>query len=870
MKKIVLVDGNNLLFRSFYATGYSGVIMRNSKGFPTNALYGFINMMNKIIHDEKPEYILVALDKGKTFRHEKYQEYKGKRDETPIELKQQFPVAKEVMDALGIPYLEVENYEADDIIGTVSKWVNHEDDFNALIVSSDKDLLQLITDKVHVKHLKQSGHVYMDEAAFREVYHVAPIRMIDLKALMGDSSDNIPGVKGIGEKTAIKLIEEYESLDNLYNHLDELSGAVKTKLETDKRCAYASFDLATICQNIPLDKTFEDFRYKGMNITSYIEILKRLEFNSMLKKLDMPLFENIQEEPRKSERELIILDSLDGFEIEEACSIMTEVVGSNYHYDEICGFSVTVKDKTYFIDKDLIKKNPHIFENDVEKYAYDLKKLKVVLKRLGAGIKGCNFDLSIAGYLLNYNVKEDIAYLARSKNYDIEFYDVTFGRRAKLKMPDRETLISDLRKKSEFIYDIKSMFIQELENNDQMYLFKEIEMPLLFVLEDMESTGIKVNQSFLEGFGEDLKREFEQIEQEIYNLAGVEFNISSPKQLGAVLFDGLKIPYPKKIKDNNYSTSKEILDHLIEYPIVEKVLRYRTLTKIYNTYCIGLISEIHNGRIHTIFNQTLTKTGRLSSDTPNLQNIPIRLEEGKQVRKAFIPDEDSILLSSDYSQIELRVFASFANATSMIDAFKNGHDIHARTASEIFRVPLDEVTKDMRRCAKAVNFGIIYGISSFGLSEDLNIDVRDAKTFIDNYLNAYPGIKKFMNDTIKDAYDKGYVKTIMGRKRTIEELKNKNFMVRSQGERMALNTPVQGSAADILKKAMIEIYDEFRRRNLKSKMLIQVHDELVFNVKLDELEIVQEIVKNKMENVYTFEVPLKVDIETGTNWYEAK
>jgi len=870
MKKIVLVDGNNLLFRSFYATGYSGVIMRNSKGFPTNALYGFINMMNKIIHEERPEYILVALDKGKTFRHEKYPEYKGKRDETPSELKEQFPVAKEVMDALGIPYLEVENFEADDIIGTVSKWVNEKQDFTGLIVSSDKDLLQLITNKVHVKHLKQSGHIYMDKNAFREIYHVDPIRMIDLKALMGDSSDNIPGVKGIGEKTAIKLIEQYGSLDNLYEHLEDLSGALRTKLENDKTCAYDSFDLATIYQEVPLHKTFEDFRYQGMNITQYIEILKRLEFNSLLKKLDMPLFENIQEEKEKNERDLVVLESLVNFEITEPYSIMTEIVGSNYHYDEICGFSLTTRDKTYFIDKDLIKENPTFFETDVEKYTYDLKKLIVVLKRLGAGIRGCNFDLSIAGYLLNYNVKEDIAYLARSKDHDIEFYEVTYGRRTKLKMPDKDTLISDLRKKSEFIYDSKDMFISELEKEEQMYLFQEIEMPLIYVLEDMETTGVGVNQNFLEEFGKTLKEEFETIEQEIYTLAGVEFNISSPKQLGAVLFDGLKIPYPKKIKDNNYSTSKEILDHLVDYPIVEKVLRYRTLTKIYNTYCVGLISEIVDGRIHTIFNQTLTKTGRLSSDSPNLQNIPIRLEEGKQVRKAFIPDEDSILLSSDYSQIELRVFSSFANATNMIDAFKKDDDIHARTASDIFHVPLSEVTKDMRRTAKAVNFGIIYGISSFGLSEDLHIDVVEAKKFIDNYLNAYPGIKKFMENTIKDAYEKGYVKTIMGRKRTIEELKNKNFMVRSQGERMALNTPVQGSAADILKKAMIEIYDEFNHRGLKSKMLIQVHDELVFNVKLDELEEVKKIIKDKMENVYQFEVPLKVDIEVGTNWYEAK
>lgn len=865
MEKIVLVDGNNLLFRSFYATSYSGAIMRNSKGFPTNALYGFINMLNKIILEENPSYMVVALDKGKTFRHKEFEGYKGKRSEMPNELREQFPVAKEVMGAMGITYFEIDDYEADDIIGTFAEKIDNTEGYEGLIVSSDKDLLQLISDKVKVKLLKQTGHIFMDRNTFKDTYQVEPINMIDLKALMGDSSDNIPGVRGIGEKTAISLLSKYSTLDNLYNNIEEVTGKTKEKLIEDKDNAYLSYHLATIYKSVPIDTNFENIKFRGIQLDKYLEILKELEFYSLIKKVDSA-------GTLKKEKENVkIVKNLSEVNISRPCALYIEILGTNYHKDKVLGLGVTTDDGNYFVLEEDFLLNKEFFESSILKYTYDLKRLIVVLNRYGLTVKNVIFDSMIAGYLLNYNLSDDISYLARIKGYDIDFYENIYGKNAKLAIPEIDKLVSDITSKSKFIYDSRKVLLEELEKEEMMYLFESIEMPLAIVLADMEITGIEVDANYLEKFGEELKKEYLEIEKEIFTLAGEEFNISSPKQLAAILFEKLQIPYPKKIKDNNYSTAKEILDKLEgKYEIVDKVLRYRTLTKLYTTYIVGLLSEIREGRVHTIFNQTLTRTGRLSSVSPNLQNIPIRLEEGKLIRKAFVPSDDSVLLSSDYSQVELRIFASLSNSENLINAFLHGDDVHKKTASDIFKVPLDEVTPDMRRCAKAVNFGIVYGISSFGLSEDLKIDVATAKNFIDTYFEVYDGLKEYMDSLIKFAYNYGYAKTVMGRKRNIEELQNKNFMIRSQGERIALNTPIQGSSADVLKKAMIDIYNEFKVRNLKSKMLIQVHDELVFNVLEEELEEVKEIVRDKMENAYNFRVPLKVDIEIGHDWYEAK
>ncbi len=870
MKKVILVDGNNLLFRSYFATSYTGNIMKNSKGFPTNAVYGFINMINKIINEEKPEYIMIAFDKGKTFRHEKYKDYKGGRNETPEELKLQFPVAKQVCEAMGIHYFEIDNYEADDIIGTFAKKVEENPEFNATIISSDKDLLQLISDEIDMKLLKQTGFIRMDKELFRETYKVDPIGMIDLKALMGDSSDNIPGVKGIGEKTAISLLSEYQNIDNLYEHIEEIKGKTKEKLIDGKESAYMSRDIATIYKEVPINTDLENIHYKGIDVLEYIKILEELEFYSLIKKMDIK--EEAIREEKEEEIEYTIPESIKNLELPDKYAIYLEVLGNNYHKSPVIGIGLYGKNTSLYIPFEKLKENPTLFLDLKEKYTYDLKKLWYVLKREGYDINNCNFDTMIAAYLLNYNIKDDISYIARAQGYKIPFYEEFYGKEGKEKLPDLNELAKTIVAKAKYIYETKKKFMEELESEGDMLLFKNIEMPLVDVLRDMEQTGIKVDCDYLNQMGKELDERIETLNQKIYEISGEEFNISSPKQLGIVLFEKLQIPYPKKVKDNSYSTSKDILDKLApSYPIIQMILEYRMLTKLKATYITGLLGEVlEDGKIHTIFNQTLTRTGRLSSISPNLQNIPIRTEEGRLIRKAFIPEENSVILSSDYSQIELRIFASLANVDNLIKAFKENKDIHAKTASDIFHVSLEDVTKDMRRTAKAVNFGILYGISSFGLSEDLGIDILSAKEFINGYLDTYPEIKKYMDESIKSAYQNGYVKTVMNRKRTIEELKSKNYLVRNGGERIALNTPIQGSSADILKKAMIEIYQEFKEKNLKSKMLIQVHDELVFNVLLDEKETVTEIVKRVMENTYKLNVPLVVDIESGNDWYEAK
>ena len=871
MNKIILVDGNNLLFRSFYATAYQGVIMKNSKGFPTNALYGFINMMHKIIEEEAPSYIMVAFDKGKTFRHDKYVDYKAGRSEMPDELRLQFPKAKEVLEALGIKYFEIDNYEADDIIGTLSLEVENRDDFIATIISSDKDLLQLVSDKVVMKLLKQSGHIMMTKEEFEKTYQVPPIRMIDLKSLMGDPSDHIPGVKGIGEKTAINLLSKFNSLDNLYNRIDEVTGKTKEKLENDKENAYMSYDLATIYREVPLGFTLDDCKYTRKNTKEFKSLLEEFEFHSLLKKFHLEGESNDTLVEVKKESETIKILPIDELK-SNTFSFYVETRGSVYSKSEVLGVGFYDGISGYFLSKEELENYKSLFSGKSFKYTYDLKKSIVVLSSLGIDVNQVTFDTMVATYLLDYVVKDDISFVAQAFDVKIPLYDDLFGSEKRPKEVSLDVLRDVCCQKAKFIYDTRNELLEKLEKNEELELFQNIEMPLSRVLADMELTGIKVDVDYLDKVASELKSQMDIIEKEIYELAGVTFNIMSPAQLSKVLFETLEIPYPKRTKDGKYSTSKDILDKIrFVHPIVDKILEYRTLAKLYTNYAVGLKSEVReDGRIHTIFTQTLTRTGRLSSISPNLQNIPARAEYSKLIRKAFIPDDNSKLLSSDYSQVELRIFAHMSKAENLIQAFVDGKDIHTKTASDIFHVPMCEVTKDMRRTAKAVNFGILYGISSFGLSEDLGIDIATAKKFIDNYLETYPGISEYMEEEKKKAYEFGYVTTLMNRRRVIEELKNKNYMIRSSGERMALNTPIQGTAADILKKAMVEIYEEFNKRGLKSKMLIQVHDELVFNVLNDELDEVSSIVKNIMENTMALSVPLKVDIEYGDNWYEAK
>lgn len=845
MKKVVLVDGNNLMFRSYFATLYSGSTLRNKKGFPTNAIYGFVNMINKIISEEKPMYIAVAFDIGKTFRHEKYDYYKGKRDNTPDELKEQFPIAKQILTAMNIKYFELQGYEADDIIGTFSKKCEQDDDFKALIVSSDKDLLQLITDQTEVKLLKTKDYIRMDYKTFYDTYGIEPIKMIDLKALMGDASDNIPGVKGIGEKTALKLLTTYGSLSSIYEHIDEIKGSVKDKLIQDKDNAYMSYDIATIYKDVPLNVELEELAYIPKDKNELYKIYNELEFYSLIK-------ESNNKEENSNNTENINYINKNKQEInDDIISLYIDLDNNNYHNANILGFAIYNNSVSSYIpytkDTDLSFLNKKI-------YTYDYKRLYVSLKKNNLTIPTCLFDTMIGAYLVNYNIKDDISYLAKQMGYEI----------------DNSSKENSEIDKAKFVYDTYNTLMYMMQKENVMTLYNDIEFPLVTVLAKMEMNGIKVEKEVLFEMKEEILKRIEEVSQIIYNMAGVEFNISSPKQLGDILFEKLGLPHAKKNK-TGYSTDISVLEKLRDYPIVEYIIEYRTLYKLYTTYIEGILNSISSdGKIHTIYTQTVARTGRLSSIEPNLQNIPIRYELGRLIRKAFVPLDNSILMSCDYSQIELRVFAHLSKVPELVMAFVNDMDIHTKTAMDIFRVKEEEVTKDMRRKAKAVNFGILYGISSYGLSEDLNIKPKEAKEFINKYFETYPGVKEYMDKEIEEAKKNGYVKTIMNRKRIIEELHSSNHVVRSMGERMALNTPIQGSSADILKMAMIKIDKYFEDNNIKSTMLLQVHDELIFNVIKEEEEEVRKIVSNIMESIIKLDVPLKVSIEEGNNWYEAK
>ena len=855
MEKIILVDGNNLLFRSYYATAYNGNLMKNSKGFPTNALYGFTNMMNKIIEEEKPTYIMVAFDKGKTFRHDKYDFYKQGRIETPNELKIQFPKAKELLNAMGIKYFEIDNYEADDIIGTFAEYCNEDPNFIGTIISSDRDLLQLISHDIDIKLLKQKDYIRYNEKTFIEEYGIKPINIIDLKALMGDSSDNIPGVKGIGEKTALKLLQEYKTLDGIYENIDKITGKTKEKLLADKENAYMSYEIATIYKKVPLDFKIEDLKYLGKT-DKLNDIYEELEFFSFLKK-----------ETKKEEKlNVTIIEDINKIKIDKECALYLEILGTNYHTSPIIGLGLYNNDIAYYIPFEKLTNLD--FLKNINITSYDLKKAYVALKWHNLNLDNVNDDLMIAASLLEYNTKEDIAYLANQFNYNIPFYETSFGKSNKTIPIDIANIVVS---KAKFIYEKKEETLNKIKEEELLELYHDIEMPLVYVLGDMEYDGVYVDKNILKEMGEDIKIKLELLSKDIYNQAGCEFNISSPNQLGEVLFEKLNLPHGKKGK-TGYSTAIDVLNKLSgKHPIIDLIIEYRMLTKLYTTYIEGLINAVmEDGKIHTIYTQTLTRTGRLSSIEPNLQNIPVRTEYGRLIRKAFVPSKDSIIISGDYSQIELRILAHIANVETLIDAFKNDLDIHSKTASDIFKVDQSLVTKEMRRIAKAVNFGIIYGISSFGLSENLNISNKDAKNFIDEYLKTYPGIKEYMDNAIKQAYECGYAKTLFNRKRKIDELKNTNYMIRQSGERMALNTPIQGTSADIIKKAMVEIHKKIKESHLKSKMIIQVHDELVFDCLREEQEIITTIMKDVMENICKLKVPLKIDIEYGNNWYEAK
>lgn len=851
MKKVVLVDGNNLLFRSYYATAYSGTIMRNSKGFPTNAIYGFVGMINKIIMEENPEYMVVAFDIGKNFRKKKFEFYKEGRSATPDDLKLQMPIAREILKAMGIAYCELEPYEADDIIGTIADYAEKDPEYYSLIVSSDKDLLQLISFETEMKLLKQSGFIRYTEETFKEDYGISPIKIIDLKALMGDASDNIPGVKGIGEKTALKLLQEYGSLDGIYENIDNIKGKTLEKLVQDKENAYMSYELATIYREVPINIDFEQFKYNGPNEEELKKIYEELEFFSLIKNM------SIKKEEKKENKYTIITDLKD-LVLDDEVAFYLELDNINYHLGNILGMSLTDKNNTYFIPANLVKDAFKLLRGK-KLLTYDLKKSLVSTHE----DIDCDFDLMVASYLIDAPSNEDIAPLINL--YDENF--ITFDEFKKKKFSDLEDIIT---LKSKFIYEYSSNVNEKVKSSNQENIFKKIEMPLIYVLADMEINGFKFEDAALSEMREEVIKKIEDITKEIYELSGEEFNVASPKQLGIVLFEKMGIGKSKKI-NRGYKTDIRTLQKFADKnPIINKVLEYRNLHKLLSTYLEGLKDFVLNdGKIHTIFNQTLTRTGRLSSMEPNLQNIPAREEYGKQVRLAFVPSKD-LIVSADYSQIELRILAHISGSEELINAFVNDEDIHTKVAADIHGIPESEVTKHMRSMAKAVIFGIVYGISGFGLGENLNISKSDASKFIEKYYELYPGVKNYMTNIVKTAYETGEVKTMFGRIRKINELKDSNYMTRMTGERMALNTPIQGTSADIMKMAMIEVYKRLKENNLESKLILQVHDEIIIDAKKEEVPILKEILKDAMENVVKLSVPLKIEINTGVNWYDAK
>ncbi|TFB25000.1 DNA polymerase I [Filobacillus milosensis] len=872
--EIVLIDGNSVLYRAFFALP----LLSNDNGVHTNAVFGFTNMLLKILEDKDPSHILVAFDAGKTtFRHKTYKEYKGGRQKTPPELSEQFPVMREILDAFGIKHYELNQYEADDIIGTISKQAD-ENNKKTFIYSGDKDLLQLASNHVTVG-VTRKGITDIDEYnpdQIKEKMGVTIDQIIDLKALMGDKSDNIPGVPGVGEKTAVKLLNQYGTLENLYEHIDEVSGKkLKENLINHKDDAFMSRELVTINRESPIEINVNQLSYEGYQSRDLIELFKTYGFKSLMGRI-----EGSEEEV---EREDITFEKVNQFSTDLISSednyLIMEMLEDNYHEGDILGFAL-VNDQGQFYIPTEVALNSAEFKAWVEdekqsKIVADTKRLKVALKWRGLDLKGVEFDLILASYIVNpSNNNHDLPSIAQSYGLvDVSYDEEVYGKGAKQKIPEDEVLSEHIVRKGWVARKLYPTLKEEVLKNEQEELIFNLEMPLSLILADMEYEGVKVDVNRLEEMQKDLSERLDKIEEDIHNLAGQSFNINSPKQLGKILFEELELPVIKKTK-TGYSTSADVLEKLQhEHEIVEKILLYRQLAKLQSTYIEGLLKVVHDdtNKIHTRFNQVLTQTGRLSSTDPNLQNIPIRLEEGRKIRQAFVPSqEEYVILAADYSQIELRVLAHIANDEKLISAFNEGKDIHTQTAMDVFNVKEDEVDSLMRRHAKAVNFGIVYGISDYGLSQSLGITRKEAGQFIDKYLESYPGVKAYMDDIVQQAKREGFVETIMKRRRYLPDINSRNFNKRSFAERTAMNTPIQGSAADIIKKAMIDVMDKLDSSNIKAKMLLQVHDELIFEVAKDDIDALNDLVKKAMENTVDLKVPLLVDAEYGTTWYDAK
>lgn len=875
-KKLVLVDGNSLAYRAFFALP----LLSNEKGIHTNAVYGFTTILMKMLEEEKPTHMLVAFDAGKTtFRHKTFKEYKGGRQKTPPELSEQLPFIRELLDAYQISRYELENYEADDIIGTLAKSAE-KDGFEVKIFSGDKDLTQLATEGTTVAITKKgiTDVEYYTPEHVREKYGLTPEQIIDMKGLMGDSSDNIPGVPGVGEKTAIKLLKQFHTVEELLSSIDEVSGKkLKEKLEEFKEQALMSKELATITTEAPLEVTLDSLGYEGFDREAVVKIFKDLGFNSLL--------ERIGEEPGEKEEEqfeeinvTIKTDITDDLFASPA-SLVVEQLGDYYHEAPILGFSIVNEHGAFFIPEETAVQSDRFKEwaedESKKKWVFDAKRAAVALRWRGIELKGAEFDVLLAAYIINPGHSyDDVASVAKEHQLHIVAADeAVYGKGAKQAVPDEKELADHLARKAKAISLLREKLLDELEKNEQLDLFEALEMPLAHILGEMESIGVQVDVDRLKKMGEELSAKLAEYEKKIHESAGETFNINSPKQLGVILFEKLGLPAVKKTK-TGYSTSADVLEKLRDkHVIIEDILHYRQIGKLQSTYVEGLLKVIKKDshKVHTRFNQALTQTGRLSSTDPNLQNIPIRLEEGRKIRQAFVPSQKGwLIFAADYSQIELRVLAHISKDKNLIEAFTNDMDVHTKTAMDVFHVSEEEVTPAMRRQAKAVNFGIVYGISDYGLSQNLGITRKEAAAFIERYFHSFQGVKEYMEETVQEAKQRGYVTTLLSRRRYIPELTSRNFNLRSFAERTAMNTPIQGSAADIIKKAMIDMADKLKEKNLQAKLLLQVHDELIFEAPEDEIKVLEKLVPEVMEHALELDVPLKVDCASGPSWYDAK
>ncbi|MCY7848620.1 DNA polymerase I [Bacillus haynesii] len=875
-KKLVLVDGNSLAYRAFFALP----LLSNEKGIHTNAVYGFTTILMKMLEEEKPTHMLVAFDAGKTtFRHKTFKEYKGGRQKTPPELSEQLPFIRELLDAYQISRYELENYEADDIIGTLAKSAE-KDGFEVKIFSGDKDLTQLATEGTTVAITKKgiTDVEYYTPEHVREKYGLTPEQIIDMKGLMGDSSDNIPGVPGVGEKTAIKLLKQFHTVEELLSSIDEVSGKkLKEKLEEFKEQALMSKELATITTEAPLEVTLDSLGYEGFDREAVVQLFKDLGFNSLL--------ERIGEEPGEKEEEQfeeinvkIKTDITDDLFASPA-SLVVEQLGDNYHEAPILGFSIVNEHGAFFIPEETAVQSDRFKEwaedESKKKWVFDAKRAAVALRWRGIELKGAEFDVLLAAYIINPGHSyDDVASVAKEHQLHIVAADeAVYGKGAKQAVPDEKELADHLARKAKAISLLREKLLDELEKNEQLDLFEALEMPLAHILGEMESIGVQVDVDRLKKMGEELSAKLAEYEKKIHESAGETFNINSPKQLGVILFEKLGLPAVKKTK-TGYSTSADVLEKLRDkHVIIEDILHYRQIGKLQSTYVEGLLKVIKKDshKVHTRFNQALTQTGRLSSTDPNLQNIPIRLEEGRKIRQAFVPSQKGwLIFAADYSQIELRVLAHISKDKNLIEAFTNDMDVHTKTAMDVFHVSEEEVTPAMRRQAKAVNFGIVYGISDYGLSQNLGITRKEAAAFIERYFHSFQGVKEYMEETVQEAKQRGYVTTLLSRRRYIPELTSRNFNLRSFAERTAMNTPIQGSAADIIKKAMIDMAGKLKEKNLQAKLLLQVHDELIFEAPEDEIKVLEKLVPEVMEHALELDVPLKVDCSSGPSWYDAK